>query len=48
MSSASRITFTVPTPQMIFLRREAERLGIPVAELLRRIIDAHREAKAAA
>jgi len=29
-------------PQMIFLREEAERLGLTVAELVRRIIDDHR------
>jgi len=33
------ISFT--DPQRKFLIREAKRLGIPIAELVRRIIDAH-------
>jgi hypothetical protein len=37
------ISFT--DPQRAFLKREAKRLGISVAELVRRIIDAHIEAK---
>lgn len=37
------ISFT--DPQRVFLKREAKRLGISVAELVRRIIDAHIEAK---
>jgi hypothetical protein len=32
-------------PQMAFLKEEAERLGISVAELVRRIIDEYREKK---
>lgn len=36
------ISFT--DPQRKFLIREAKRLGIPIAELVRRIIDAHIEA----
>jgi hypothetical protein len=35
------ISFT--EPQMAFLKREAERLGITVADLVRRIVDQHRE-----
>lgn len=35
------VSFT--QPQMVFLKTEAERLGIPVAELVRRIIDQYRE-----
>jgi len=35
------ISFT--EPQMAFLKAEAKRLGIPVADLVRRIIDEHRE-----
>jgi hypothetical protein len=32
-------------PQVEFLQREAGRLGISVSDLIRRIIDAHREGK---
>lgn len=35
------ISFT--EPQIAFLKDEAKRLGIPVAELVRRIIDQYRE-----
>jgi hypothetical protein len=34
-------------PQVQFLQREAERIGISVADLIRRIIDQHRETKQA-
>lgn len=37
------ISFT--SPQRAFLKREAKRLGISIAELVRRIIDAHIEAR---
>lgn len=37
------ISFT--DPQRVFLKREAKRLGISLAELVRRIIDAHIESK---
>lgn len=33
-------------PQAAFLKAEAERLGISVSDLIRRIIDQHREGKA--
>ena len=32
-------------PQVEFLKKEAERLGISVSDLIRRIIDAYREGK---
>ncbi len=35
------ISFTVP--QHLYLKREAKRLGISIAELVRRIVDAHIE-----
>lgn len=35
------ISFT--EPQLVFLKREAKRLGISVAELVRRIVDAYRQ-----
>jgi|APFre7841882654_1041346.scaffolds.fasta_scaffold74940_2 tRNA uridine 5-carbamoylmethylation protein Kti12 len=34
---------TMTAPQDVFLRREAERLGITVADLVRRIIDEYRK-----
>ena len=37
------ISFT--DPQVEFLKREAERLGISVADLVRRIVDLFREGK---
>lgn len=37
------ISFT--EPQRSFLKMEARRLGIPIAELVRRIVDAHIESK---
>jgi len=37
------LQFTVP--QLDFLKKEAGRLGISVAELVRRIIDEYRERK---
>lgn len=38
-----RLNVTLTAPQLAFLRGEAERLGITLGELIRRIIDAHRE-----
>lgn len=35
------VSFT--QPQIAFLKAEAERLGISVADLVRRIVDAYRE-----
>ena len=37
------ISFT--EPQEVFLKREAERLGISVSDLVRRIVDQYREGK---
>ena len=37
------ITFTAP--QLVYLAAEAERLGVSVSEIVRRIIDAQRETK---
>lgn len=34
-------------PQITFLKAEAERLGISVSDLIRRIIDQYREARGA-
>jgi hypothetical protein len=41
----TRQTVTFTKPQLAFLRAEAERLGITVADLIRRIIDAYREGR---
>jgi len=40
-----RFAFSLSAPAMSWLRREAESLGITVAELLRRIIDTVRTSK---
>jgi len=40
-----RISFSLPQPQMSWLKREAKTLGITVAELLRRLIDQVRNGK---
>ena len=41
----NRISVSLPPPQHAWLTREATRLGLTIGELLRRIIDAAREAK---
>lgn len=40
----TRLNLHLTEPQWRWLRLEAKRLGISLAELVRRIIDAHREA----
>jgi len=42
-----RRSIMLPGPQAAFLQTEAARLGITVADLIRRIIDQFREAKGA-
>jgi hypothetical protein len=37
-----RISISLPLRQLAWLRAEAKRLGISIAELLRRMIDTHR------
>jgi len=44
MTHRQTIAFT--DPQAAYLKAEAERLGISVADLVRRIIDQHREKEA--
>jgi len=34
-------------PQIVFLKSEAERLGITVSDLIRRIVDQYREGRGA-
>ena len=43
MRSTQRQTVFLIDPQAEFLKREAERLGITVSELIRRIVDSYRE-----
>jgi hypothetical protein len=43
MNNSPRQTVTFTRPQSDFLKLEAERLGITVSDLIRRIIDQHRE-----
>jgi hypothetical protein len=43
MSTAPRMSITFTEPQMAFLKVEAERLGISVADLIRRIVDRYRD-----
>ena len=46
MEHAKRRSITLTAPQLAFLQKEAERLGITVSDLVRRIIDSYREGKA--
>jgi len=43
MNTRTRQTITLTGPQTAYLKAEAEQLGISVADLVRRIIDRHRE-----
>lgn len=43
MVDTHKTTLTLTKPQLEYLRKEAKRLGITVADLIRRIIDQHRE-----
>jgi predicted DNA-binding ribbon-helix-helix protein len=47
MSTTSRQSVTLTAPQIAYLRAEAERLGLTVSDLIRRIVDQHREARGA-
>ena len=40
-----RYTVTVKDPQAEFLKREAEKYGITVSDLIRRIVDQYRETR---
>ncbi len=44
MSSAARVSIILTEPQLAWLKAEAERLDIPVNELIRRIVDKARDA----
>lgn len=44
MSPPPRITVVLTEPLLAWLRAEAERLGIPVNELIRRLLDKARGA----
>lgn len=43
MAPMARLNLSLPEPQRAFLHAEAERLGISVGELVRRIIDEFRK-----
>lgn len=43
MSTKARLTVAFTWPQKDWLDKEADRLGISVADLIRRIVDQHRE-----
>ncbi len=43
MSKPPRMTVVLTEPLLAWLRSEAERLGIPVNELIRRLLDKERE-----
>lgn len=45
MSTTPRMTISFTKPQMAFLKAEADRLGITVADLIRRIVDQYREGR---
>ena len=45
MGAMQRLTAHLTETQLAWLKREARRLGLTVADLLRRIIDTAREAK---
>jgi hypothetical protein len=42
MATMARLNLSISEPQLSFLNAEAERLGISVGELARRIIDEYR------
>ena len=42
MARMARLNLSIPEPQRTFLDAEAERLGISVGELVRRIVDEYR------
>ncbi len=41
----SKITISLTERQLTYLRQEAERLGVAVSDIIRRIIDQQMEAK---
>ncbi len=45
MSTTHKRSIAFTAPQAAYLKAEAERLGITIADLVRRIIDQHREEK---
>jgi hypothetical protein len=44
-AAVSRVSVPLTSPQDAYLRAEAERLGVSIAEVIRRIIDSYRESK---
>ena len=45
MTTTVRQSVTLTEPQFAFLKAEAERLGITVSDLIRRIVDVYRETR---
>ena len=45
MKRLPRMTVSLTEPQLAFLKEEAERLGISVGDLIRRIVDQYRKAQ---
>ena len=45
MATTVRQSVTLTEPQFAFLKSEAERLGITVSDLIRRIVDQYREGR---
>ena len=43
MATMHRTMISLTDPQTEFLKKEAERLGISVSDLIRRIVDVYRE-----
>lgn len=41
----NRMSLTLNPPQIVWLKREAKRLGVTIGELIRRLIDAARDSK---
>lgn len=46
MLMSTRLTVSFTDPQMAFLKKEAKRLGVTVAEIIRRLIDEYRDQRA--
>lgn len=42
MSTTIRQSVTLTKPQMTFLKKEADKLGISISDLIRRIVDEYR------
>ena len=45
MAPNKKQSVTLTVPQLEFLKKEAQRLGITVSDVIRRIVDAYREGR---